>query len=71
MIKICRMLTCTSERRRISIRIIIGKKNKEINCSGLLLPVEYLRNGMRYSSSVFTFGYVQESRYKTVQPLSL
>ena len=62
--------SCTSE-RRISIRIIIGKKNKEINCSGLLLPVEYLRNGKRYSSSVFTFGYVQESRYKTVQPLSL
>ena len=46
------MLTCTSERRRR----IIGKKNKEIKCSGLLLPVEYLRNGKRYSSFVFTFG---------------
>ena len=31
-------------------------KNKEISRSGLLLPVEYLRNGKRYSSSVFTFG---------------
>ena len=31
-------------------------KNKEISRSGLSLPVEYLRNGKRYSSSVFTFG---------------
>ena len=29
-------------------------KNKEISRSGLLLPVEYLRNGKRYSSFVFT-----------------
>ena len=41
-----------AERRRK----IIEKKNKEMTCSGLLLPVEYLRNGKRYSSSVFTFG---------------
>ena len=56
MIKICRMLTCTSERRRrISIIIIIiGKKNKEITCSGLCASGRYLRNGKRYSSSVFT-----------------
>ena len=60
------MALLLAERRRKKI-IIIGKKNKEINCSGLLLPVEYLRNGKRYSSSVFTFGYVQESRYQTVQ----
>ena len=40
--------------RRIIIRIIIGKKNKEISRSGLVLPVEYLRNGKRYSSFVFT-----------------
>ena len=33
-----------------------NNKNKEISRSGLLLPVEYLRNGKRYSSSVFTFG---------------
>ena len=31
-----------------------NKKNKEISRSGLLLPVEYLRNGKRYSSFVFT-----------------
>ena len=69
------MALLLAERRRIIIIIIIiiiiGKKNKEINCSGLLLPVEILRNGRRYSSSVFTFGYVQESRYKMVQPSSL
>ena len=47
-VKICRMLTCTSERR-------IGKKNKEIRVQGYVLPVEYLRNGGRYSRSVFTF----------------
>ena len=29
-----------------------NKKNKEISRSGLLLPVEYLRNGKRYSSFV-------------------
>ena len=28
-------------------------KNKETSRSGLLLPVEYLRNGKRYSSFVF------------------
>ena len=33
-----------------------NNKNKEISRSGLSLPVEYLRNGKRYSSSVFTFG---------------
>ena len=31
-----------------------NNKNKEISRSGLLLPVEYLRNGKRYSSFVFT-----------------
>ena len=30
------------------------KKNKETSHSGLLLPVEYLRNDKRYSSFVFT-----------------
>ena len=43
-----------------------NNKNEEISRSGLLLPVEYLRNGKRYSSSVSTFDYVQESRYQTV-----
>ena len=37
-----------------SERRIIRKKNKEITRSGLVLPVEYLRNGKRYLSSVFT-----------------
>ena len=32
-----------------------NNKNKEISRSGLLLPVEYLRNGKRYSSSVSHF----------------
>ena len=50
------MVKLLAERRRRIIIIIIEKKNKEINCSGLLLPVKYLRNGKRYSSSVFTFG---------------
>ena len=31
-----------------------NNKNKEISRSGLLLPGEYLRNGERYSSFVFT-----------------
>ena len=35
---------------------IKNNKNKEISRSGLSLPVEYLRNGKRYSSSIFTFG---------------
>ena len=39
------MAKLLAERRRIIIIIIIEKKNKEISCSGLLLPVEYLRNG--------------------------
>ena len=30
------------------------KNNKEISRAGLLLPVEYLRNGKRYSRFVFT-----------------
>ena len=36
-------------------RINKNNKNKEISRSGLSLPVEYLRNGKRYSSSVFHF----------------
>ena len=48
-----------------------NNKNKEISRSGLLLPVKYLRNGKRYSSSVFFFGQLQESRYQTVQPATL
>ena len=52
------MLTCTSERNQYPFEWIrtANKKNKEISRSGLSLPVEYLRNGKRYSSSVFTFG---------------
>ena len=51
-------------RRRYVIKLFVGKKNnnnknkknknKEISRSGLSLPVEYLRNGKRYSSFVFT-----------------
>ena len=39
--------------RRIII-IIIEKKNKEISTFWTVFPVKYLRNGRRYSSSVFT-----------------
>ena len=59
-----RMLTCTSVvNRRSRSRTIVrerlnNKKNKEISRSGLWLPVEYLRNGKRYSSSVFTVAEV-------------
>ena len=38
-IKICRMLTCTSE------RINKNNKNKKYRVQGYVLPVEYLRNG--------------------------
>ena len=31
-----------------------NNKNKEISRSGLVFPVEYLRNGKRYSSFVLT-----------------
>ena len=54
--------------KAVRTALIIGKKNKEINCSELSLPVDYLRNGKRYSSSVFTFGSMCKShatkRYK-------
>ena len=52
------MLTYTSERNQYPFEWIrtANNKNKEISRSGLLLTVEYLRNGKRYSSSVFTFG---------------
>ena len=48
--------------------IIIGKKSKEINCSGLLLPVEYLRNGKRYLSFVFTVAECKSRSTKRCNP---
>jgi hypothetical protein len=48
-----------------------NNKNKEISRSGLVLLVEYLRNGKRYSSSVFTKNKGQELFYLTVQTTSL
>ena len=41
--------SCSAERKKNR------NKNKEISPSGLVFPVKYLRNGKRYSSSVFTF----------------
>ena len=46
-------------------------KNKEISRSGLVFQVEYLRNGKRYLSSVFSKNQGQESGYQTVQTSSL
>ena len=43
-------------------------KNKEISRSGLSLPVEYLQNGKRYSSSVFTFGWCKSHATKRCNP---
>ena len=49
------MLTCTTlETQNPYEWIRTANKNKEISRSGLLLPVEYLRNGKRYSSFVLT-----------------
>ena len=39
-------------------------KNKEISRFGLVFPVEYLRNGERYSSSVFTVAKVKSHATK-------
>ena len=43
-----------------------NNKNKEISRSGLVFPVEYLRNGKRYFEFRFHFQVVQESYYQTV-----
>ena len=46
-------------------------KNKEISRSGLVFQVEYLVNGKRYLSSVFSKNQGQELGYQTVQTSSL
>ena len=43
-------------------------KNKEISRSGLSLPVEYLRNGKRYSSFVFTLNNGKSHATKRCNP---
>ena len=49
------MLTCTSERNQYPFEWIrTANKNKEIFAFWAVFPVKYLRNGRRYSSSVFT-----------------
>ena len=58
--------SCTSERR-----IIIRIRIKKYHVQGYVLPVKYLRNGKRYSSSVFSKNQGQESCYQTVQTSSL
>ena len=65
------MPTCTSERNQYPfewIRTANKNKNKEISRSGLLLPVEYLRNGERYSSSVFTVAKRESHATKRCNP---
>ena len=44
------------ERANWYIDRTVVRSNKEISRSGLVFEVEYLRNGKRYSSSVFFFG---------------
>ena len=67
------MLTCTAKAKELIIRINNNNKNKnkEISRSGLLLPVEYLRNGKRYSSSVFTFGKCKSHATKRYNVVSV
>ena len=72
------MLTCSSERNQHPYECIRTankkknkNKNKEITCSGLWLPVEYLRNGKRYSSFVFTLARSKSHATKRWQPTSL
>ena len=49
--------SCSAERNNNNNNKNKNKnENKEISRSGLVFPVEYLRNVKRYSSSVFTFG---------------
>ena len=43
-------------------------KNKEISRSGLSLPVEYLRNGKRYSSFVLTVANGKSHATKRCNP---
>ena len=68
-IKICQMLTCSSERKYNNKKN--KNKNKEISRLGLVFLVEYLQNGKRYSSSVLTKNQGQESCYQMVQTTSL
>ena len=64
------MLTCTSERNQYSFEWIrtANNKNKEISRSGLLLPVEYLRNGKRYSRFVSTVAKCKSHATKRCNP---
>ena len=60
-----------SFRTKVRERLNNKNKNKEISRSGLVFQVEYLRNGKRYLSSVFSKNGEQESGYQTVQTSSL
>ena len=46
----------------------IGKKNKEISCQIVVFRGEYLRNGKRYSSSVFTLTKCMSHATKQCNP---
>ena len=63
------MLTCSSERNQHPYECIrTANKNEEISRSGLSLPVEYLRNGKRYSSFVFTVANGKSHATKRCNP---
>ena len=63
------MLTCTTlETQNPYEWIRTANKNKEISRSRLLLPVEYLQNGKRYSSFVFTVANGKSHATKRCNP---